>query len=331
MSLDLSNTTQLAAALRRHRGDRQRQCAGEPSGRLHLDRTESLSFNYTNGASVAAYDIPLANVASPDNLTSVTGNAYQANSQFRARLSRNAGAGGLRLDRVLVARKLDCRSRHRTHRHDPGAERLRGQFQSLPDGREHSRRPQQVETVTESRSPMSLSAAFNIISSSFAANAAQTAVVSNNIANANTPGYSREIANVVTNSYGGADVASVTRMPTRRCPSRSRRSTSEAAAQQAISNGLATLAATVDDSASASSASGATQNGASPSAMLANLQSALTTYAGLADVFLGRRRGGHRPLPTRRLAQQRRARRSSRCGSRPTRTWPRRSLRSIRC
>ncbi len=55
-------------------------------------------------------------------------------------------------------------------------------------------------------------------------------------------------------------------------------STAEAAAQQAISNGLATLAATVDDSASASSSSGATQNGASPSAMLANLQSALTTY-----------------------------------------------------
>ena len=53
---------------------------------------------------------------------------------------------------------------------------------------------------------MSLSTAFNVISSSFAANAAQTAVVSNNIANVNTPGYSREIANVVTNSYGGADV-----------------------------------------------------------------------------------------------------------------------------
>jgi flagellar hook-associated protein 1 FlgK len=58
---------------------------------------------------------------------------------------------------------------------------------------------------------MSLSTAFNVISSSFAVNSAQTAVVSNNIANANTPGYSREIANVVTNSYGGADVASVTR------------------------------------------------------------------------------------------------------------------------
>jgi len=58
---------------------------------------------------------------------------------------------------------------------------------------------------------MSLSTAFSVISSSFAANAAQIAVVSNNIANVNTSGYSREIANVVTNSYGGADVASVTR------------------------------------------------------------------------------------------------------------------------
>ncbi len=56
---------------------------------------------------------------------------------------------------------------------------------------------------------MSLSTAFNIISSSFAANAAQIAVVSNNIANVNTAGYSREVANLVTNPYGGADVVSV--------------------------------------------------------------------------------------------------------------------------
>ena len=81
---------------------------------------------------------------------------------------------------------------------------------------------------------MSLSAAFNIISSSFAANAAQTAVVSNNIANANTPGYSREVANLATISYGGVDVASVKRMPTPRSPSRSTASTAQAAAQQAI-------------------------------------------------------------------------------------------------
>jgi flagellar hook-associated protein 1 len=125
---------------------------------------------------------------------------------------------------------------------------------------------------------MSLSAAFNVISSSFAVNAAQTAVVSNNIANANTPGYSREIANVVTNSYGGADVASVTREANAALLEQVSSSTSQAATQQAISDGLSTLAETVDDSSTVSSSSGADQNGASPSAMLANLQSALTTY-----------------------------------------------------
>ena len=126
---------------------------------------------------------------------------------------------------------------------------------------------------------MSLSAAFNVISSSFVVNSAQTAVVSNNIANANTPGYSREIANVVTNSYGGADVASVTREANAALLEQVSSATSQAAAQQAISDGLTTLAQTVDDSSSSSSTSGANQNGASPSAMLANLETALTTYA----------------------------------------------------
>ena len=126
---------------------------------------------------------------------------------------------------------------------------------------------------------MSLSTAFNVISSSFAANAGQTAVVSNNIANVNTPGYSREIANVVTNSYGGSDVASITREANAALLEQVSASTSQAAAQQAISDGLTTLAQTVDDSSSATSASGAQQNGASPSAMLANLHSALTTYS----------------------------------------------------
>jgi flagellar hook-associated protein 1 len=125
---------------------------------------------------------------------------------------------------------------------------------------------------------MSLSTAFNVISSAFAANAGQTAVVSNNIANANTPGYSTEIANVVTNSYGGADVASITREANAALLEQVSSSTSQAAAQQAISEGLSTLAQTVDDSSSTSSTSGANQNGASPSALLANLESALETY-----------------------------------------------------
>jgi len=100
---------------------------------------------------------------------------------------------------------------------------------------------------------MSLSAAFNIISSSFAANSAQTAVVSNNIANVNTAGYSREVANLVTNPYGGVDVASVTRIADAALAEQVTTSTAQAAAQQAIANGLATLAATVDDSSSTTS------------------------------------------------------------------------------
>ncbi len=125
---------------------------------------------------------------------------------------------------------------------------------------------------------MSLSTAFNIITSSFAANAAQTAVVSNNIANVNTTGYSKEVANLLANPYGGVDVASVTRVANAALTEQVSTSTAQAAMQQAIANGLSTLAATVDDSSTTSSTSGATQNGASPSAMLANLQSALTTY-----------------------------------------------------
>jgi flagellar hook-associated protein 1 FlgK len=125
---------------------------------------------------------------------------------------------------------------------------------------------------------MSLSAAFNIINSAFLSTAAQSAVISSNISNAGTPGYSREVANVLTNSYGGSDVASVTREANSALLEQVNASTSQAASEQALANGLAKLAQTVSDSATSSSASGSTENGNSPSAMLANLQGALATY-----------------------------------------------------
>jgi flagellar hook-associated protein 1 FlgK len=125
---------------------------------------------------------------------------------------------------------------------------------------------------------MSLSTAYNIISSAFVSNAAQSATIASNIANANTTGYNRQIANVVTNSYGGTDVLSVTREANSALLEQVNASTSAAAAQQALATGLATLAQTVSDSSSSTSASGANQNGNSPSAMLTNLQSALVTY-----------------------------------------------------
>jgi len=124
---------------------------------------------------------------------------------------------------------------------------------------------------------MTLSSAYNIINSAFAVTGAQSATIARNITNASTPGYSREIANVVDNPYGGADVASITREANSALLDQVNSSTSESASQSAIAAGLATLAQTVSDSASTTS-SGATQNGSSPSAMLANLQGALTTY-----------------------------------------------------
>ena len=125
---------------------------------------------------------------------------------------------------------------------------------------------------------MSLSAAFNIINTAFVANAGQSAVISRNISNAGTKGYSREIANLATIASGGVEVASVGREANAALLEQVNTSTSQAAYQQALSGGLTTLAQTVSDSSSATSTSGAEANGNSPSAMLANLQSALETY-----------------------------------------------------
>jgi len=45
---------------------------------VSIAQNGTLSFSYSNGTQAAAYDIPLANVESPDNLGSVSGNAFTA-------------------------------------------------------------------------------------------------------------------------------------------------------------------------------------------------------------------------------------------------------------
>lgn len=125
---------------------------------------------------------------------------------------------------------------------------------------------------------MSLSSALSIINSAFVANAGQSAVISSNISNAGTKSYAREIANLITTASGGVEVASVGREANAALLDQVNTSTSQAAYQQALSDGLSRLAQTVSDSSSATSSSGAAANGNSPSAMLANLQSALETY-----------------------------------------------------
>jgi flagellar hook protein FlgE len=55
----------------------------------------TLSFNYGNGAILPAYTIPLANVASPTNLNSIHGDAFQTNPQSGAPQVNIAGSAGL--------------------------------------------------------------------------------------------------------------------------------------------------------------------------------------------------------------------------------------------
>ena len=125
---------------------------------------------------------------------------------------------------------------------------------------------------------MTLSSALAIANSSFIATAAQSATISRNIANADTPGYVREIANQLTNAFGGADVVSVSRQVNSLLLDQLNTSTSESANQTAISAGISQLAQSISDSATSTTTSGANQNGASPYAMLSNLDNALVTY-----------------------------------------------------
>jgi flagellar hook protein FlgE len=75
MSLDLGDTTQLAASFNVTAATTN---GNAPSGitSVSVGANGSLTFNYANGTSNSAYEIPLANVVSPDNLISVNGDAF---------------------------------------------------------------------------------------------------------------------------------------------------------------------------------------------------------------------------------------------------------------
>jgi flagellar hook-basal body protein len=55
----------------------------------------TLSYVYANGKTVPAYSIPLGNVVSPDNLTNITGDVFQVNSESGGLVIGTAGTGAL--------------------------------------------------------------------------------------------------------------------------------------------------------------------------------------------------------------------------------------------
>ena len=93
MNLDLSNMTQLAAGFNVTAATANGNAPSGISG-VSISTSGSLTFNYANGTSNVAYDIPLANVVSPDNLASVNGGAYlQTSASGPVYLGTAGGAG----------------------------------------------------------------------------------------------------------------------------------------------------------------------------------------------------------------------------------------------
>ena len=93
MSLDLSNMTQLAASFNVTAASANGNAPSAVSG-VSTAANGSLTFTYANGTSIPGYNIPLANVASPNNLTSVNGGAYLANSASGPVYTGTAGGAG---------------------------------------------------------------------------------------------------------------------------------------------------------------------------------------------------------------------------------------------
>lgn len=94
LSLDLSQTTQLASAFGVTSATINGNAPGTMSG-FSISATGVMQFQYNNGSSVNAFVIPLANVPSPDNLTSLIGGAYSTNYASGDIQVNNADSGGL--------------------------------------------------------------------------------------------------------------------------------------------------------------------------------------------------------------------------------------------
>ena len=94
VSMDLSQTTQLASSFAVSSININGNAPGTITG-VSVSTSGDLSFVYGNGSITPAYTIPLAKVASPNNLNSILGNAFQANPQSGAPEVGIAGTAGL--------------------------------------------------------------------------------------------------------------------------------------------------------------------------------------------------------------------------------------------
>ena len=94
VSVDLTQTTQLASTFAVSSININGNAPGTIAS-VSVSNSGTLSFIYGNGSITPAYTIPIAKVASPNNLNPVLGNAFQANPQSGAPQVGVAGTAGL--------------------------------------------------------------------------------------------------------------------------------------------------------------------------------------------------------------------------------------------
>ncbi len=97
LGLDLSGMTQLASSYSVNKANVNGNAPSSVTG-LTIGTDGTLSFQYANGQTVPAYQIPLATVPSPDNMASVSGNAYQVtlnSSQVQIGIAGQPGFGSI--------------------------------------------------------------------------------------------------------------------------------------------------------------------------------------------------------------------------------------------
>ncbi|THD49342.1 MAG: flagellar hook protein FlgE [Bradyrhizobium sp.] len=94
MNLNVGQSTQLAASFGVNASTANGNAPSSLTG-VTISTDGTLDFEYSNGVSSPGYDIPLATVASEDNLTAINGNAFQANQNSGTVRVGVAGTSGL--------------------------------------------------------------------------------------------------------------------------------------------------------------------------------------------------------------------------------------------
>jgi len=91
MTLDMGSTTQLSASFSVNAATANGNAPSSLQA-ITISAQGTLAFEYNNGETSPGYDIPIATVPSEDNLTSVNGDAFQANEQSGAWEPRDRAA-----------------------------------------------------------------------------------------------------------------------------------------------------------------------------------------------------------------------------------------------